>query len=103
MNSQISQEILDGKHDEHLDEIIRAAQARGKRVIRAELDYGQMVWFNENSNPRYLKGVQGKVQRVNRETVTLDISGEADAGRFTGARNLRVPMNWISTTEIERD
>lgn len=74
--------IMQGHYDDYLDNIIQACQTRKKDMAPKiwEFQVGDVVRFTNNTNPKYLRGAQGKIRKVNRSKVVVDL--DERTGRF---------------------
>lgn len=74
--------IIKGEQDENLDTLIQVVQNRKKDMAPKiwEFRAGDVVKFNDNTNPKYLRGAQGKIRKVNRTKVVVDL--DERHGRF---------------------
>jgi uncharacterized protein YkvS len=83
----IVDEIHNGKHDSILSFILEAANARKSQLqslqvarLAVALRIGDSVRFNEQCGTRYMVGHVGKVTKINRASVLVDL--DAPVGRF---------------------
>ena len=65
-----------------------------KATMRASLNVGDAVWFNEKTRPAYMAGHKAIVRKINRERVVVDL--DKPAGRFH--RGVTVPLTLLTTT-----
>lgn len=109
--AQVTSAIEGGALDGALESIIAAAYRRrgharyspaplagaAARALGAELSVGRRVAFNGRTRPTYLRGLTGEVTKVNSATVrvALDPGSRAQARRFGGAPDLRVPRSLL--------
>ena len=74
--------VFKGEYDEFLDGMIDTIQKRKRDMAPKiwEFRAGDVVKFNDNTNPKYLRGAQGKIRKVNRTKVVVDL--DERHGRF---------------------
>src|ERR1700747_699954 len=95
----VSNDILDGKHDDELDAIIAAVDGRRKglaSLMVAGINPGDTVQFTDNIRPKYLIGKTATVVRVNRASVVIDFPSDPTTyGRLAGSKDVRCPNTLI--------
>jgi uncharacterized protein YkvS len=87
-----------GNLDSHLDSIAFNVRERKAEIARDALNAvrpGQVVTLSQTIKPTYLRGMQAVVKKVNGASVVIDIDANPAYGRFSGARNVRVPAACI--------
>lgn len=92
--------IRDGEFDEGLTTIRDAARAREKYLAVSNLrtlKVGDTIRFNETAHPTYLVGLTAKVLVVRGKSITVECPADHRYGRFSGARNLRVPATLVES------
>lgn len=118
--SQIVLAIQSGSFDADLDNILDAVNLRLGTIIpnitltpvttlpatKKELQIwdfkvGMQAWCNERIRPRYCKGAQVTVTKVNRERVMIKFNDVEDAGRF-GSAEVSCPIRLLSLTKVSR-
>lgn len=93
--SEIVSEILSGKVDSQISEIIEAVRFRRDVIEKnklAEFTVGDQVVFNSRANPRYLKGIKGEIRQTLKKKVSVRVS-DPRAKRFVGV--ITVPVGMI--------
>lgn len=83
--------------DEQVAKIRAAFEGRKevtKATMRASLNVGDAVWFNEKTRPAYMAGHKAIVRKINRERVVVDL--DKPAGRFH--IGVTVPLTLLTTT-----
>ncbi len=90
--NKVSVPTLAGEYDEYLDTMIHIAQERKKAMAPKiwEFQIGDAIRM-VNTNPKYLNGATGKVRKVNRTKVVIDL--DEQHGRFF--RNISTPLSMI--------
>lgn len=86
--------IMDGSHDDELDSIVQAVRDRKASLARvgiASINPGATITLSRTIRPAYLRGLKATVKKVNGASVVIDIDANPAYGRFSGARNVRVP------------
>ena len=96
--------ILAGDLDDELAKVTRACYTR-KALIegglkdekKREFQSGQKVRITgANLRPKYMIGKEFTVKRVNQKTVVVDMPKDSGYGRFSGAKNVRIPKNCVT-------
>lgn len=90
--------IISGDYDDDLNRIATAIHDRRDIVSRMKtstISVGDKVKFNDRISPKYLIGNVVTVKKVNKKTVVCDFDVDAEFGRFSGAKNVRVPTSTI--------
>lgn len=85
--------VLSGQMDAFLDGMMQTIQLRKKEMAPKIWEYqvGDVVRFTNNTNPKYLRGAQGKVKKINRSKVVIDL--DERHGRFY--TNITTPLTMI--------
>lgn len=83
---------MNGEYDEYLDNMIEIVKQRraAKSPQIWEFQVGDAIRM-VNTNPKYLNGATGKVRKVNRTKVVIDL--DEQHGRFF--RNISTPLSMI--------
>ena len=91
--SQITTNIRGGAHDEELDAIIQAAQARKKALAPTVWDFepGDKVRFTNTTRPQYMRGMLATVVARRQTKVTVRI--DRDHGRYRAGANIICPTS----------
>ena len=95
---QLVDAILDGVADDNIDSLTAAIKQRrevanGRKLLF--INPGDKVVFNRSARPKYLQGIEAKVTKVNKTTVTVDIPEDAwGAKKFRGT-NVRTPISIV--------
>jgi hypothetical protein len=100
--TDIVNDIVKGDFDNHLDEIANAIHNRRdivNRIKTISIPIGATVKFNDKINPKYLKGQEVTVKKVNKKTVVCDFPINESFKRFSGAANVKVPTSTIDIVE----
>lgn len=93
-------EILDGKLDDDLDQILSAIKERRDQLasrLRFKLRPGDRVRVVGDLRPRYLIGLIGVVKRINQTTISIDFEDPASAGRYSAG--VRMPLEHVEKVE----
>jgi hypothetical protein len=96
--TNVISDIVSGEYDDSLNEIIRAVSDRRDivgRIKTATISIGDKVKFNDHIRPKYLAGSIVDVKKVNKKTVVCDFSSDPVYGRFSNAKNVKVPTSTI--------
>lgn len=90
---EMKQALLSGSLDAHLDEMSRIIQIRRDVTAPQVWDFieGQTVRFNNRVNPKYLRGAEAVVKKINRTRIVVDLV--KPQGRFN--KNITVPLTLI--------
>ena len=91
----IATRILNGEADAEFDAVRAAIAQRQKMLASVKMTtfkVGDTVTFNQQTNPKYLRGQQAIISKVNQTTVTVDLV--QPMGRFS--RGIRVPASLLS-------
>jgi len=100
---EVVSRITSGVVDNHLDVIIDAVKMRRKQISDAKIllvKPGDVVVFNSDASPKYLRGQKATVRKVNSKTVSVDIPEDAwGARRYRGAKNVRTPMSIVDVVK----
>lgn len=85
--------VFKGEYDEYLDGMIDTIQKRKRDMAPKIWEYqvGDVVRFNQNTNPKYLRGAQGIVKKINRTKVVIDLDERHN--RFY--KNITTPLTMI--------
>lgn len=88
--------IVSGSVDSHLDTIMDAVKLRREQINNSKilfLNIGDTVKFNSQASPKYLRGIEATISKINRTTVNVNISEDTwGARRYRGAKNVRTPI-----------
>lgn len=96
---QLVDAILDGVADDNIDSLTEAIRQRkevanGRKLLF--INPGDTVIFNRAARPKYLQGIEVKVTKVNKTTVSVDIPEDAwGARKFRGSKNVRTPISIV--------
>lgn len=84
---------MNGEYDEYLDNMIEIVKQRraAKSPQIWEFQVGDVVKFNDNTNPKYLRGVSATVKKINRTKIVVDL--DCRQGRFF--HNVTVPLTLV--------
>jgi uncharacterized protein YkvS len=90
--NEIMLSIMTGEQDEWLDNIAALVHNRKREMAPKiwEFQIGDAIRM-VNTNPKYLNGATGKVRKVNRTKVVIDL--DEQHGRFF--RNISTPLSMI--------
>jgi hypothetical protein len=90
---EMKQALLSGSLDAHLDEMSRIIKVRQEINAPQVWDFieGQTIQFNNRVNPKYLRGAEAVVKKINRTRVVVDLV--EPRGRFS--KNITVPLTLI--------
>ncbi len=90
--NEIMLSIMTGEQDEWLDNIAALVHNRKRDMAPKiwEFQIGDAIRM-VNTNPKYLNGATGKVRKVNRTKVVIDL--DEQHGRFF--RNISTPLTMI--------
>lgn len=79
--------LFSGDFDEYLDGMIDSIRYRQKDIAPKARDFkvGDRVRYNEHVRPKYMAGVEGVIQKINRTKVTVQL--DSSQGRFYGPVN----------------
>jgi len=79
-----------GEFDEYLDGMIHTINEykKSKSPKIWEFQVGDIVKFNDNTNPKYLRGHSATVKKINRTKIVVDL--DCRQGRFF--KNITVPL-----------
>jgi hypothetical protein len=99
--TDITNSIINGNCDGHLEDIREALHRREKRIGQRKMntmEEGQSVWFSDESRPTYLIGVECKVVEIRRKRVVVRAINQdaASLGRFAG-RIIAYPNHLLTT------
>lgn len=85
--------LFKGEFDEYLDGMIYTINEykKSKAPKIWEFKAGDIVRFNDSTNPKYLRGARGKIKKVNRTKVVVDL--DERHGRFQ--YNITTPLTMI--------
>ena len=85
--------LFHGEYDEYLDGMIDTIQRykREKAPKIWEFKVGEAIKFNMATNPKYLRGAQGTIRKINRTKVVIDL--DHPHGRFH--KNISTPLTMI--------
>jgi hypothetical protein len=96
--------ILAGEHDNDIEAINRALNARVKAIrdlraaeVVATLKVGDTVRFNHTIRPSYLQGLEATVVRFDRAKIVVEITDKKVASRYAGA--IRCPAGVLDKVE----
>jgi hypothetical protein len=93
-------DIMGGKYDSRLDEIIEAVRER-RRIVNKRfaqsLQVGDRIRFNEFVSPKYLQGARGVVTGKLRANVTVVL--DETQGRFRASSPIRTNPGLIEKAE----
>jgi hypothetical protein len=85
--------VFKGEYDEYLDGMIDTIQKRKRDMAPKiwEFQVGEIVKYNMATNPKYLRGAQGTIRKINRTKVVIDL--DHPHGRFH--RGITTPLTMI--------
>lgn len=87
--------IMVGQYDADLSAIREAIRMREGTLVQASalgIKAGDTVAFNDQANPKYLKGIKAVVVKKNPKSVVVNIEENFLARKFSGSRNVRCPL-----------
>lgn len=93
----ILSDIIMGKFDDRLPEIIEAAKGRQKTVATRSIVVGDTVVFNSQARPKYLQGIKAEV--VGKTNTKLKISLERGVERFPAGIPITTPYEIVTKVE----
>jgi hypothetical protein len=91
--NEIMLSIMTGEQDEWLDNIAALVHNRKREMAPKiwEFQVGDIVKFNDNTNPKYLRGQNATVRKINRTKIVVDL--DCRQGRFF--KNITVPLTLV--------
>lgn len=104
IESELVFNILDGNMDDSLEAITNAIYERRQSLRNRKillLKRNDKVRFNNSVRPKYLQGLVGEIQKVNRTTVTVKIIEEDKIkARRYGYGSFRTPVSLVEKVEV---
>lgn len=85
--------LFTGEFDEYLDGMEQTIREyrKSKAPKIWEFKVGDTVKFNDNTNPKYLRGQSATVKKINRTKIVVDL--DCRQGRFF--HNVTVPLTLV--------
>lgn len=90
--------LRNGDFDDNLENLRNAVNHRQKYLAVSNLRTireGDTIRFAAIAHPTYLVGLTAKVLVVRGKSITVECPTDHRYGRFSGARNLRVPATLV--------
>jgi uncharacterized protein YkvS len=91
---EIANAINNGLLDTQLDQFTNLIQERRRAVVR-KLKVNDTVRFTSEIRPSYLRGLTAKVNKVNNNSVVVNIENNPAYGRFSGRQYIRCPATLV--------